>query len=205
MLSSGATMPARAPPSMVMLQMVMRASMESARMASPAYSMTWSVPPEMPILPMSARTMSLDGDAARALAGKDDVHGLRCGCSRHCVARTCSTSLVPMPKASAPKAPCVEVWLSPQTMVRPGCVMPSSGPMMCTMPWLRLNISNRRMPWRGGNLRQRLELQARGFVIEDGQVAVLGGHGMVHHRKGQVGAANLAAGGFEAGKCLRPK
>ena len=51
------------------------------------------------------------------------------------VASTCSTSDVPMPKASAPKAPCVEVWLSPQTMVMPGKVRPCSGPMMCTMPW----------------------------------------------------------------------
>ena len=39
-----------------------------------------------------------------------------------------------MPNASAPNAPCVLVWLSPQTMVLPGCVAPSSGPMMCTMP-----------------------------------------------------------------------
>ena len=41
------------------------------------------------------------------------------------VASTCSTSLVPMPKASAPNAPWVEVWLSPQTMVMPGWVSPS--------------------------------------------------------------------------------
>src|ERR1700690_1420065 len=45
-----------------------------------------------------------------------------------------------MPKASAPKAPCVAVWLSPQTSVMPGCVSPSSGPMMCTIPcsWLAM-------------------------------------------------------------------
>ncbi len=55
-------------------------------------------------------------------------------CSRVWVASTCSTSDVPMPKASAPIAPWVEVWLSPQTMVMPGRQMPSSGPMMCTMP-----------------------------------------------------------------------
>ncbi len=54
--------------------------------------------------------------------------------SRHCVASTCPTSLVPMPKARAPKAPCVLVWLSPQTMVRPGCVSPCSGPITCTIP-----------------------------------------------------------------------
>ena len=39
-----------------------------------------------------------------------------------------------MPKASAPKAPWVAVWLSPQTTVMPGWVAPSSGPMTCTMP-----------------------------------------------------------------------
>ena len=59
-------------------------------------------------------------------------------CTRHWVARTCSTSLVPMPKASAPNAPCVAVWLSPQTIVMPGWVTPSSGPMTCTMPWCSL-------------------------------------------------------------------
>jgi 1-acyl-sn-glycerol-3-phosphate acyltransferase len=36
--------------------------------------------------------------------------------------------------ALAPKAPWVAVWLSPQTTVIPGCVMPISGPMMCTIP-----------------------------------------------------------------------
>ena len=55
--------------------------------------------------------------------------------SRVCVASTCSTSLVPMPWASAPKAPWVEVWESPQTTVMPGSVAPCSGPMTCTMPW----------------------------------------------------------------------
>ncbi|MNI35081.1 hypothetical protein D3C73_890920 [compost metagenome] len=39
-----------------------------------------------------------------------------------------------MPKASAPKAPWVAVWLSPQTTVMPGWVRPSSGPMTWTTP-----------------------------------------------------------------------
>ena len=42
-----------------------------------------------------------------------------------------------MPKAIEPNAPCVEVCESPQTMVMPGWVRPSCGPMMCTMPWSR--------------------------------------------------------------------
>src|SRR5919201_5086595 len=68
------------------------------------------------------------------------------GWTRHCVASTCSTSLVPMPKASAPKAPWVAVWLSPQTIVMPGCVTPSSGPMTWTIPWCSEPSEYRGMP-----------------------------------------------------------
>ena len=46
-----------------------------------------------------------------------------------------------MPWASAPKAPWVEVWLSPQTIVVPGRVKPCSGPMMWTTPWRGSNSS----------------------------------------------------------------
>ena len=35
-----------------------------------------------------------------------------------------------------PNAPWVEVWESPQTMVMPGWVRPSSGPITWTMPWV---------------------------------------------------------------------
>ena len=58
-VSSGATRPARAPPSMLMLQIVIRCSIESARIASPRYSKTWPVPPPIPIRAMRARMMSL--------------------------------------------------------------------------------------------------------------------------------------------------
>ena len=51
-----------------------------------------------------------------------------------------------MPTASAPNAPCVEVWLSPQTIVRPGWVSPCSGPITCTMPWRMSNTSNSGIP-----------------------------------------------------------
>jgi hypothetical protein len=51
-----------------------------------------------------------------------------------------------MPKASAPKAPCVLVWLSPQTMVMPGCVAPSSGLMTCTMPRRASRMPNSSTP-----------------------------------------------------------
>ena len=65
-------------------------------------------------------------------------------CGRHCVASTCSTSDVPTGIASAPRAPWVEVWESPQAIVMPGWVTPSSGPITCTMPWRLL-----RMPYSG--------------------------------------------------------
>ncbi len=63
-----------------------------------------------------------------------------------CVASTCSTSEVPMPCASAPKAPCVLVCESPQTTVMPGSVAPCSGPITCTMPWRWSVILNCVMP-----------------------------------------------------------
>ena len=48
--------------------------------------------------------------------------------SMHCDASAISTSDVPMPKATQPIAPWVEVWLSPHTIVIPGCVSPVSRP-----------------------------------------------------------------------------
>ena len=133
-VSSGATMPARAPASMDMLQIVMRSSIDRPLTVEPRYSSTWPVPPATPMRPMIARIRSLAvtpaGMRPSTLIAK--VCGLRC--SRHCVAMTWPTSVVPIPKASAPNAPCVLVWLSPQTIVRPGCVAPSSGPMTWTMP-----------------------------------------------------------------------
>ena len=51
-----------------------------------------------------------------------------------------------MPKPSAPSAPLVQVWESPQTTSVPGWVMPSSGPMTCTMPCSSPPTSNRRTP-----------------------------------------------------------
>jgi len=43
---------------MLMLQMVIRSSIERARIASPRYSKTWPVPPPIPIRAMSARITS---------------------------------------------------------------------------------------------------------------------------------------------------
>ena len=56
------------------------------------------------------------------------------GCRMHWEAITISTSLVPMPKATAPTAPCVDVCESPHTMVMPGSERPRSGPTTWMMP-----------------------------------------------------------------------
>ncbi len=75
--SSGAMRPARAPPSIVMLQTVIRPSIERARIASPAYSMTWPVPPAVPISPMMARMMSLAVTPSPQRAVDEHAHVLR--------------------------------------------------------------------------------------------------------------------------------
>ena len=139
-------MPARAPASMDMLQMVMRASMESFSMASPRYSMTCPCPPPVPILAMMARMRSLavtPGWSSPVTLMAMVLNGLRASVW---VAMTCSTSEVPMPNAMAPNAPWVEVWESPHTMVMPGWVAPSWGPTWWTMPWLMSPMAWRRTP-----------------------------------------------------------
>ncbi len=118
-------MPARAPASMLMLQTVSRPSMDSFRIASPRYSMMCPWAPPVPIFAMMARMRSLavtPGCSSPLTSIAMVLNGL----SRSVwVARTCSTSLVPMPMPIEPKAPCVEVCESPQTMVMPGWLAPS--------------------------------------------------------------------------------
>ena len=118
-----------------MLQIDIRPSIDRAVIAGPKYSITCPVAPPVPILRMIARMMSLGSSPApsRPVTSIPSECG-RKPCQSVCVARTCSTSLVPIPNASAPKAPWVLVWLSPQTIVVPGSVTPSSGPITCTIP-----------------------------------------------------------------------
>ena len=118
----------------------MRPSIDKARMASPVYSMTWPVPPAVPISPMMAKMMSFAVTPAGNLPSTVMRIFLALDWISVWVASTCSTSEVPMPCAKAPNAPWVEVWLSPHTIVVPGNVKPCSGPMMWTTPW-RLSSS----------------------------------------------------------------
>ena len=118
------------------------------------------------------------------------------------VARTCSTSLVPMPNARAPNAPCVEVWLSPHTIVMPGWVTPSSGPMMWTIPCRAAADGEQRDAELLGVALQGLDLRLRERV-GDALLAPDGGDVVVDRREGAVGAADRAAGEPEAVERLR--
>ena len=95
-----------------------------------------------------------------------------------------------MPKASAPKAPWVEVWLSPQTTVMPGWVSPSCGPTTCTMPWSASPIGIEPDAELLAVAAQRLDLGPAHRVGDrprgGGDVVVLG-------REREVGAADRAA------------
>ena len=62
-------------------------------------------------------------------------------CLRVEVVNTCSTSVVPILKVLATKAPYVSVWLSPHMQIVPGRVKPCSRPMMYTMPYRVLDMS----------------------------------------------------------------
>ena len=98
------------------------------------------MPPPVPMRPITARMTSLAvTPAGRSPSTSTAIVPGRLW-DRVWVASTCSTSLVPMPKARAPNAPWVAVWLSPHTMVIPGWVRPSSGPITWTMPWFRWPI-----------------------------------------------------------------
>ncbi len=80
--------------------------MDSALIAEPRYSITYPCPPPVPILAITARMMSLavtpGGSSPSTVTAS--VSGTACS-GNVWVASTCSTSLVPMPKASAPNAP----------------------------------------------------------------------------------------------------
>ena len=199
-------MPARAPASIDMLQTVIRSSIESARMAEPRYSMTWPVPPPMPSRAITARTTSLAVTPGRSVPSTVTASVLGGCCSRLCVARTCATSLVPMPNASAPNAPCVLVWLSPQTMTSPGCVTPQlraddvDDPLPVGAERVQLDAEV------GAVLLQRRDLQRR-RVVEHRDLPVApargGGRRVIHGGHRPLGAPHLEAALAQPGEGLR--
>ena len=103
-----------------------------------------------------------------------------------------------MPKARAPKAPWVLVWLSPQTMVLPGWVRPCSGPMTCTMPGLgRVDVGQVDAEL-AAVLAQGVDL-LRGDGVENVEALGRGGgHVVIDGAEGEIGTAHLAAGQAQA-------
>ena len=140
--SSGATIPALAPASIAILHNVILPSIDRARMASPPYSITCPVPPAVPIFPIINIVISF-AVTPSSITPFIFISIFFCFfVTKHWVAKTCSTSLVPIPIAKEPKAPCVDVWESPHTIVIPGKVSPCSGPITWTMPCLESSSLN---------------------------------------------------------------
>ena len=109
-----------------------------------------------------------------------------------------------MPCASAPNAPCVEVWLSPQTIVVPGSVKPCSGPTTWTMPWrlsrsLKYSMPKSRAFVASVSTWTRLCSSAMPFVAVGRRNVV------VDDGERLLGRAHLAAGHAQAFERLRAR
>ena len=104
-LLSTATSPTLAPASIDILQSVILPSILISWIVSPQNSIAYPVPPAVPIFPImySARSFALTFLANSPLISIFIFLALFC--QRHPVASTCSTSEVPIPNASAPRAP----------------------------------------------------------------------------------------------------
>jgi len=173
-------------------------------MASPPYSATWPVPPPMP-------DFSDDGEDD-VLRGDPPWGACR---SPRCAAffeRLCTRALRCQHVLDFAGADCRRPACRTRRGWRCGCrrrrwsaragVMPSSGPMICTMPWFLLCMSKRRTPV-SRQLRSRASNWSLASVSRIGQQAIGRRNRVIHHCKGQIGAADFAALGFQAGECLR--
>ena len=117
-----------------MLQTVMRFSIEKPRTTSPAYSTTWPTPPATPAWPMSAEDRVLRRHAGGQLALERDAHRLRPRLRQRLRREHVLDLGGADPERERAERAVRRVWLSPQTIVMPGCVTPSSGPITWTIP-----------------------------------------------------------------------
>ena len=117
------------------------------------------------------------------------------------MARTISTSLVPIPKARAPNAPCVAVWLSPQTIVMPGWVSPSSGTDDVDDPLGLGAVGVDRDPELGAVDLQLLHLGGR-HLVEDREAAGSRRGRVVRRGDRPLGPAHAQPAGAQAGERL---
>ena len=147
MVASGATIPQRAPASIDMLHSVSRPSIDKARIALPANSIAWPVRAagadvrddrECDVFRRhSGCDLAVDGDAHAF--GLSSARSSASSAHARLRTRRCRTH-------KRRSAPCVDVWLSPQTISRPGSVSPCSGPTTCTMPWRGSSQAEQRDP-----------------------------------------------------------
>ena len=176
---------------------------DSAHTAGPANSITCPTAPAAPISAMTARIRSLAETCGPSRPSMPIR--IRRGRRRHrvCVARTCATSEAPMPKASAP---CVAVCESPQTRVRPGRVIPCSGPTTCTMPWVHDALARIVHPHHVEAAPRRVGRQARdqpgGLGVGDRQAPRVARHVMIGDAEGEARPPPPPSGVVEHGESM---
>ena len=106
---SGAISPAFAPASIDILHKVILSSIVISNIVEPENSITCPVPAAVPISLITFKIISLDVTFFLSFPLMIILMFFGLVCTNVCVAKTCSTSDVPIPKAKDPNAPCVDV------------------------------------------------------------------------------------------------
>ncbi len=161
----------------------MRLSIVIARTAAPAYSTTWPRAPATPSSAMMRSATSLAVTCAGSLPSRRINMDFGRRSAITCVARMCASSLVPQPKASAPRPPTVLAWLSGTAWGAPGSTMPSSGATTCEIPCSGSSMSKSLMRLR--RLPSRIALRK---AAPEGLVVSC--DGVVLHGEGQIRPAH---------------
>jgi hypothetical protein len=191
-VSSGAIIPARAPASIDMLQIVMRSSMERLRIAGPRYSMTWPTPPSTPIWPMIARARSLAVTPGPRRPSTSHLH--RASGFAAAASGWRARARPPTCRCRRPAHRTHRAWRCASRRRRSSCpaaCSPCSGPMMCTMPCRASDVVQRMPNWAAFS--RSVSICCRGERVRDRQRPVRGGHVVVDSGEGEVRTPHLAA------------